>query len=156
MRAGLQNPYFFFVMTPVRVTEAFRIKCRLDQVSLTMFYTHAFNQMFYSTRMSVLRDIGAGTLHWFTSCLGPSCFFKMWSKEIFFVPNFAEKKIMLYFFSYKVIFSMSKVHFWFFSFIKTKSLNIDSFTNENKNKFVSSGQSFSGEKKSLLLIRYYK
>ena len=26
---------------------------------------------------------------------------------------------------------MSKVYFWFFSFIETKSLNIDLFTNEN-------------------------
>ena len=34
-------------------------------------------------------------------------------------------------FSYKVTFSMSKVNCSVFSFIETKSLNIDSFTNEN-------------------------
>ena len=35
-------------------------------------------------------------------------------------PNFVEK------------ISMSKVNFWFFSFIETKSLNIDSFTKKKK------------------------
>ena len=30
---------------------------------------------------------------------------------------------------------MSKVNFWIFGFIETKKLNIDSFTNENWNKF---------------------
>ena len=49
-------------------------------------------------------------------------------------PNFVEKKIILYCFSYKISFSMKKVNFWLFSFIEIKSLNIDSFTNENKNK----------------------
>ena len=34
-------------------------------------------------------------------------------------------------FFYKLTFSMSKVNFWFFRFIETKSLNIDLFTNEN-------------------------
>ena len=41
-----------------------------------------------------------------------------------------KKKIILYCFSYKVTFSMSKENVWFFSFIETKSLNIDSFTTE--------------------------
>ena len=55
---------------------------------------------------------------------------------------------ILYCFSWKVTFSMSKVNFWMFGFIETKRLNIDSFTN---------GVKFPGEKKkSLLLIRYYK
>ena len=30
---------------------------------------------------------------------------------------------------------MSKINFWVFGFIETKKLNIDSFTNENWNKF---------------------
>ena len=42
------------------------------------------------------------------------------------------KKIhILYCFSSKVTFSMSKVNFWMFGFIETKSSNIDLFTNEN-------------------------
>ena len=36
-----------------------------------------------------------------------------------------------YCFSWKVTFSMSKVNFWMFGFIGTKSLNIGSFMNEN-------------------------
>ena len=36
---------------------------------------------------------------------------------------------ILYYVSYKVTFSISKVNFWFFIFIATKSLNVDSFTN---------------------------
>ena len=46
-------------------------------------------------------------------------------------PNFVEKIHILYCFSWKVTFSMSKVNFWMFGFIQTKMLNIDSFTNEN-------------------------
>ena len=46
------------------------------------------------------------------------------------------KKIhILYCFSWKVTFSMSKLNFWMFGFIETKRLNIDSFTNENWNTF---------------------
>ena len=46
------------------------------------------------------------------------------------------KKIhILYCFSWKVTFSMSKVKFSMFGFIETKRFNIDSFTNENWNKF---------------------
>ena len=46
-------------------------------------------------------------------------------------PNFDVDQIILYCFSWKVTFSMSKVNFWMFGFIGTKRLNIDSFTNEN-------------------------
>ena len=46
-------------------------------------------------------------------------------------PNFVEKNHILYCFSWKVTFSMSKVNFRMFGFIETKRLNIDSFTNEN-------------------------
>ena len=42
-----------------------------------------------------------------------------------------KKNHILYFFSWKVTFSMSKVNFWMFGFIETKRLKIDSFTNEN-------------------------
>ena len=45
--------------------------------------------------------------------------------------NFVEKNHILYCFSWKVTFSMSKVNFWMFAFIETKRLNIDSFTDEN-------------------------
>ena len=44
--------------------------------------------------------------------------------------NFVEKN------SYFLLFFLiSKVNFWMFGFIETKSLNIDSFTNETWNKF---------------------
>ena len=49
--------------------------------------------------------------------------------------NFVEKIHILYCFSWKVTFSMNKVNFWIFGLITTKRLNIDSFTNENWNKF---------------------
>ena len=42
-----------------------------------------------------------------------------------------EKIHILYCFFWKVTFSMSKVNFWMFSFIESKKLNIDSFTNAN-------------------------
>ena len=58
-------------------------------------------------------EIGEGTLPWATPCLQPSRFF----------------------FKMRINFSMSKVNFWMFDFIQTKRLNIDSFTNENWNKF---------------------
>ena len=54
----------------------------------------------------------------------------LYIKVIYWIQSLL-KKIILYCFSYKVTFSMSKVNFWFFSFIETKSLNIDSFTNDN-------------------------
>ena len=77
--------------------------------------------------------IGEGILPWAIS------FFYKWEENKYFSPyayrfihksdvlnpNFVEKKIILYWFSYKVTFSMSKVNFLIFSFIKTKSLNID-------------------------------
>ena len=50
-------------------------------------------------------------------------------------PNFVLKNHILYCFSWKVTFSMSKVNFRMFGFIETKRLNIDSFRNENSNKF---------------------
>ena len=46
-------------------------------------------------------------------------------------PNLKKKIYILYCFSWKVNFSISKVNFWVFGFIKTKRLNINSFTNEN-------------------------
>ena len=49
------------------------------------------------------------------------------------------KEIILYCFSYKVTFSMSKVSVWFFSFVETKSLNIDTYERELKWAWVSSG-----------------
>ena len=61
-------------------------------------------------------------------------------------PNFFEKNHNLYCFFWKVTFSMSKVNFGMFGFIETKRLKIDSFTNENWNKFVI-GVKFPGENK---------
>ena len=46
---------------------------------------------------------------------------------------------------------MSKVNFWMFGFIEIKRLNIDSFTNENFNKFVI-GVKFPGEKKKKFVV----
>ena len=72
-------------------------------------------------------------------------------------PNFVEKNSYLYCFSWKFTFSMSKVNFWIFGFIETKRLNIDSFTNENWNKFECHRSVVSRRKeKSSLLITYYK
>ena len=71
------------------------------------------------------------------------------------------KKIhILYWFSWKVTFSVSKGNFWIFGFIETKRLNINSFTNENWNKFVM-GVKFTEEKKKnvvnkVLWIIFYK
>ena len=53
-----------------------------------------------------------------------------------------EKNSILYCFSWKVTFSISKVNFWMFGIIETKRSNIDSFTSEN-----SIGVKFRGEKK---------
>ena len=65
-------------------------------------------------------------------------------------------KSILYCFSYKVIFSTSIIDFWLFSFIETKSLNIDLFTKENENKFkCHRGKVFQEKRKKLFLIRYY-
>ena len=61
--------------------------------------------------------------------------------------NFVEKKIISYCFPYKVTFSMSKVNIRFFSFIETKSLNIDLFTNESQYKFKFHGGEVSPEKR---------
>ena len=49
-------------------------------------------------------------------------------------PNFDAKNSYFILFFLKVTFSMSKVNFWI-GFIETKRLKIDSFTNENWNKF---------------------
>ena len=69
-----------------------------------------------------------------------------------------KKNHILYCFAGNVTFSMSEVNFWMFSFIKTKKLKIDSFTNENWNEFKChrSEVARTKEKKILLLIRYYK
>ena len=85
------------------------------------------------------------TLPWATSCHGLSRFFlnqkkinifrlmhiALFVKVMYWIQILLTKKIILYCFSYKVTFSMSKVNFWFFSFIETKSTNINSLTNEN-------------------------
>ena len=47
---------------------------------------------------------------------------------------------------------MSKVNFWFFSSIETKSLNIDSFTNENKNKCACHRGEVSPEKRKKFVV----
>ena len=52
-------------------------------------------------------------------------------KVIYWIQILLKTKIILYSFSYKVNFSMSKENFWCVTFIETKSLKIDSFTNEN-------------------------
>ena len=52
-------------------------------------------------------------------------------KVTYKIQIFWKKNHILCCFSWKVTFSMSKVNFWMFSFIKTRRLNIDSFTNEN-------------------------
>ena len=56
-------------------------------------------------------------------------------KVTYLIQIFLKKIHVLYCFSWKVDFSMSEVNFWMFGFIETKRLNIDSFTNENRNKF---------------------
>ena len=56
-----------------------------------------------------------------------------------------KKSHILYCFSWKVTFSMSKVNFWMFGFIETKRSNIDSFTTEN-------GVKFPGEKKIKFVV----
>ena len=67
-------------------------------------------------------------------------------------PNFIKKKIhILYCFSWKVTFSMSKVNFWIFGFIETKRLNIDLFTNENWNKFKCHRSKVSRRKKKFVV-----
>ena len=50
-------------------------------------------------------------------------------------PNFVEKNSYSILFFLESYFLMSKVNFWMFGFIETKRLDIDSFTNENWNKF---------------------
>ena len=50
-------------------------------------------------------------------------------KVIYWIHILSKKKIILFCFSYKVTFSMSKVNFWLISFVETKGLNIDSFMN---------------------------
>ena len=52
-------------------------------------------------------------------------------KVIYWIQILLKEKFVLYCFSYKGTFSISKVNFLFLSFIETKSWNIDSFTNEN-------------------------
>ena len=89
--------------------------------------------------------IGEGTLPWATCCLGPSRFFSKEKKINIFrlmhialflkIQIFLKRIHILYCFFYKVTFPMSKVNFWMFGFIEKKRLNIDSFKNENWNKF---------------------
>ena len=50
--------------------------------------------------------------------------------------------MILYCFSYEGTFTMSEVIFWFFCFIETKGLNIDSFSNENQNELSVIGVKF--------------
>ena len=66
-------------------------------------------------------------------------------------PNLIEKNSYSILFFSEGTFSMSKVNFWMFGFIETKRLNIDSFTNENFNKFVI-GVKFPGEKKKKFVV----
>ena len=87
--------------------------------------------------------VGEGTPPWATSCFGPFRFFlnqkkrnifcllHLFVKVIYWIQILLKKNKFLYCFSYNVTFSMSKINFWFFRFIETNSLNIDSFTNEN-------------------------
>ena len=59
----------------------------------------------------------------------------LFSKVTYEIQILLKKIHILYSFSLKVTFSMSKVNFWIFGFIETKRLNIDLFTNENWSKF---------------------
>ena len=109
-----------------------------------------FREIFrpFGLLMSNFPDKGEGTLPWATPYLGPSRFFNEKKINIFRLMHIALfikmtywrqillKKIhILYCFTWKVMFSMRKVNFWMFGFIETKTLNIDSFTNENWYKF---------------------
>ena len=47
---------------------------------------------------------------------------------------------------------MSKVNFWIFGFIETKKLYIDSFTNENWNKFECYPSKFSQRKEKKIVV----
>ena len=91
-------------------------------------------------KMIPKKMVGEDNLPWAIPCLGPDKYFSPYAycfifKSDLLKPNFFEKNPILYCFSWKVNFSMSKVSFWIFGFIETKRLNIDSFTNENWNKF---------------------
>ena len=83
--------------------------------------------------------VGEGSLPWADS------FFSKWKENTHFSPhaycfifksdllnpNFVKKNHILYCFSYKVTFSMSKVNFLMFGFIEVRRLNIDLCTNKN-------------------------
>ena len=67
----------------------------------------------------------------FSNLMHIALFFKV----TYWIQILLKKINILYCFFWKNTFSMRKVNFLIFGFIETKSLNIDSFTNENWNKF---------------------
>ena len=135
---------------------------RLSTYAILQEPKYRFLKFSWRFEEQVYDRVGENTLPWATPCLGPSRFFFSNEKKIniFRLMHIALflKNHILYCFSWKVTFSMSKVNFWMFGFIETKRLNIDSFTNENwiKFKFHRSKVFRRKEEKKLLFIRYYK
>ena len=77
-------------------------------------------------------NVGESTLPWAITALGHLVFFKSEENKYFspyaycFIfksdllnPNFVQRNHILYWFSWKVTFSLSKVNFWMFGFIET-------------------------------------